>query len=110
MANKSKKRIKHEQYVYIKKLERELKKLRAEAMMYEVAELKFSRFITPHVRDAVRYEQILKMSYEEACHAMAEQLIQIGAVELTKTRALNPTWCADSERHDFTLRVLKRRY
>ena len=110
MANKSKKRIKHEQHVYIKKLERELKKLRAEAMMYEVAELKFSRLITPHVRDAVRYEQILKMSYEEACRALAEQLMQSGAVELTKTRAFNPTWYADSERHDFTLRVLKRRY
>lgn len=35
MANKSKKRIKHEQYVYIKKLERELKYLRANAVMYD---------------------------------------------------------------------------
>ena len=110
MANKSKKRIKHEQHVYIAKLERELKELRAKSMIYEVVELNFSRLITPHVRDAFRYEQILERSYEEACRAMAEQLMQRGAVELTKTRVFNSTWHADSERHDYTLRVLKRRY
>ena len=111
MANKSKKRIKHEQYVYIKKLEREIKRLKAEAAMYETLELKVSRIVSldtlAHSADYL--ERISEMVFEEACREMGYQLMNSGAVEIEKTREFD-VWRPPADRYNYTLRVLKRRY
>ena len=111
MANKSKKRIKHEQHVYIKKLEREIKRLQAEASMYETLTLKVSRLCTPDTlaRSADYRERIAEMIFEEACREMGYQLMKSGAVEIEKTREFN-VYRPPADRYDYTLRVLKRRY
>ena len=111
MANKSKKRIKHEQYVYIKKLEREIKTLRANAVMYDPVVLKVSRIISSDIlahSDDYR-ERIAEMVFEEACREMSEQLMKSGAVEIEKTREFD-VWRPPVDRYNYTLKVLKRRY
>ena len=111
MANKSKKRIKHEQHVYIKKLEREIKKLQKEAGAYELLVLKVSRIISPDTlaRSADYLERISEMVFEEACREMGYQLMKSGAVEIEKTREFD-VWRPPVDRYNYTLRVLKRRY
>lgn len=110
MANKSKKRIKHEQYVYIKKLEREIKTLRANAVMYDPIVLQSRHLIAPTF-DAAYEEKILGYTFEKACREMAEKLMHSGAVEIDKTRefSLNDHG-GKVDCYAFTLRVLKRRY
>ena len=108
MANKSKKRIKHEQHVRMMALEREVRLLRAEARMNEPVVLKVSKLITPDLRDAVYYDEILKMTYEEVARAMAEQILKSNVIEIKETREFD-FWRGRIDRYDFTLRVLKRR-
>jgi len=109
MANKSKKRIKHEQYVYIKKLEREIKTLRANAVMYDPIVLKSRHLIAPTF-DRAYEEKILGYTFEKACREMADQLMKSEAVEVDKTREFSPNACGKVDCYTFTLRVLKRRY
>lgn len=111
MANKSKKRIKHEQHVYVAKLEREIKRLRAEASMYETLVLKVSRLVSPDIplsRSADYRERIAEMVFEEACREMGYQLMKSDAVEIEKTREYD-VWRPPVDRYNYTLRVLKRR-
>lgn len=110
MANKSKKRIKHEQHVYVAKLEREIKRLRAEASMYETLVLKVSHLVSPDIlaHSADYRERIAEMTFEEACRKMGYQLMKSGAVEIEKTREFN-VYRPPADRYDYTLRVLKRR-
>lgn len=109
MANKSKKRIKHEQQVYVAKLERELKKLRSETMEYEVLELESRHLIAPTF-DAAYEEKILGYTFEKACRDMAEKIMHSGAVKIDKTREFAPNRCGKVDCYKFALKVLKRRY
>lgn len=108
MANKSKKRIKHEQHVRMMALEREVRLLRAEARMNEPVVLKVSKLITPDLRDAVSYDKILEMTYEDVARAMAEQMMKSNVIEIKETREID-FWRGRIDRYDFTLRVLRRR-
>lgn len=118
MANKSKKRIKHEQYVYIKKLEREIKTLRASAVrssfasisgMYDPVVLQSKHLIAPTF-DSAYEEKILGYTFEKACREMGEKLMHSGAVEIDKTREFSLNRDGKVDCYTFTLRVLKRRY
>ena len=111
MRNKSKKRIKHERHVYVAKLERELKKLRENAAMYDPVVLKVSRIVSTETsgRSADYRERIAEMVFEEVCREMGYQLMKSDVVEIEKTReydVLRPP----ADRYNYTLRVLKRRY
>lgn len=110
MANKSKKRIKHEQHVRMMALEREVRLLRAEARMNEPVVLKVSRIISSDVlaHSADYSERIAEMVFEEACREMSEQLMKSGVVEIEKTREYD-VWRPPADRYNYTLRVLKRR-
>lgn len=109
MANKSKKRIKHEQHVYIKKLERELKYLRANAVMYDPIVLKSRHLIAPTF-DRAYEEKMREYVFEKACREMADKLMKSEAVEIDITRELSPNAYGKVDCYNFTLRVLKRRY
>lgn len=108
MANKSKKRIKHEQFVYVAKLEREVRRLRREARENEPLVLEVSKMITPDIRDACYYEKILEMTYEAVAREMAEKIMKSHAIEIKETREFD-FWRGRIDRYIFTLRVLKRR-
>lgn len=76
--------------------------------MNEPVVLKVSKLITPDLRDAVSYDKILEMTYEDVARAMAEQIMKSNVIEIKETREID-FWHGRIDRYDFTLRVLRRR-
>lgn len=108
MANKSRKRIKHEQRVRIAALERQLESLRKNEVQYEQIEVTAKCIIHPD-SDPIRYNAVLEMESERAVRNMAEQLIHHGAVERVEMRVFDPRWGV-IRGYEFKLKALKRRF
>lgn len=106
MRNKSRKRILHEQRVKIASMERQLRKLRQESVIYDPEIIEARVLMSPHTRPE-HYNDILKMECEKMCRNMIEKLLYSGAVEITKTR--EPTYNGYADCYRYTLRVLRRR-
>lgn len=106
MANKSRKRIKHEQRVYIRRLEQELYKLRRDAVKCDLITVHASFSLPVMPNEPARYRACLEMEFEQAIRNIATQLYRNDVIEVEKTPMFMGAY--DGERYDLKLTVLKK--
>lgn len=104
MANKSRKRMKHEQRLYISRLEQEIRKLHRDAVKYDPITIHAS-FILPTMDDSARHQACFEMEVERAVRNIVTQMRRDDVIEVVKTPIF--MGAHDGYRYDLKLTVLK---